>query len=500
MKLSLILATLALALGSFMNVLDSTIVNVSLTHIAGDFAISPNQGTWIITSYAVSEAIFLPLVGWMTKRFGVVKQYICATLLFTVASLLCGISFSFGFLLFSRVLQGVVGASMIPLSQTLMMSLYPKEKRGMAMGIWSITVIVAPVLGPVIGGFITDNFSWRWCFYINLPVGIISSILVYSIFKKQGYKEKIEKLPIDILGLILLTVGVGSLQIFLDKGNDLDWFASGTMRILAVCFVVSLVCLFIWEWYHDNPVVNVKLFTNRNFLIGSFTLTMATIAFFSVVVVTPLWLQNYMGYTAFKSGMTTATSGILVLFIAPILGSQLSRLDARKVIVFGFLLYAVISISMARLTPDVTSSYIALSRFLSGAALGFFFVPLNTITLSDIKNEDMAAASGLYNFMRNIGTSFGTSLSINFWDNKMTEHRATMVTGVSTSNPSFISYINQAGGTVGSKIAYINNTINRQASIMGVNDIMIVSGILILVLIPIIFLAKRPTKVISSGH
>ena len=192
MNFSLILATLALAIGSFMNVLDSTIVNVSLTHIAGDFAVSPNQGTWIITSYAVSEAIFLPLVGWMTKRIGVVRQYIWGTLLFTVASMLCGMSFSFSFLLFARVLQGVVGASMIPLSQTLMMTLYPKEKRGMAMGIWSITVIVAPVLGLVIGGFITDNISWRWCFYINLPIGIISSFLVYTIFKKRGYTEKLK--------------------------------------------------------------------------------------------------------------------------------------------------------------------------------------------------------------------------------------------------------------------------------------------------------------------
>ena len=222
----LILATLALAIGSFMNVLDSTIVNVSLTHIAGDFGIAPTQGTWVITSYAVSEAIFLPLIGWLTKRFGIVKQYTVATLLFTTASMLCGISFSFGFLLFARVLQGIVGASMIPLSQTLMLSFYPKEKKAMALGIWSMTVVLAPVLGPVIGGWITDSFSWRWCFYINLPFGIISTFIVHSIFKKKGYKDKTEKVPIDKWGLIFLALGISSLQIMLDKGNDLDWFSS----------------------------------------------------------------------------------------------------------------------------------------------------------------------------------------------------------------------------------------------------------------------------------
>ncbi len=500
MSISLVLATLALAIGSFMNVLDSTIVNVSLTHIAGDFAVSPNQGTWIITSYAVSEAIFLPLVGWMTKRIGVVRQYIWGTILFTVASILCGMSFSFSFLLFSRVLQGVVGASMIPLSQTLMMTLYPKEKRGMAMGIWSITVIVAPVLGPVIGGFITDNISWRWCFYINLPIGIISSFLVYTIFKKRGYTEKTENLPVDIVGLILLTLGVGSLQILLDKGNDLDWFSNDYIRMLGVCSFMSLIILAIWEWYHDNPVVNVRLFLNRNFLIGAVTLTLATIAFFSVNIVLPLWLQNYMGYTAFKSGTTTATSGILVLFIAPVLGSQLHRFDSRKVIIFGFILYSLVSIGMARMSPDVTSSYISLTRFMSGAALGFFFVPLNTITLSDIKDTEMASASGLFNFMRNIGTSFGTSLSINYWDRRISAHREVLVTGVNSSNPSFITYLNTIPGTAASKIASLNRIIDNQSALMGVNDIMVVSGVLILVLIPIILLAKRPERVIKGAH
>ena len=287
-SLEVILATVALSIGSFMNVLDSTIVNVSLSHIAGDFAVAPTQGTWVITSYAVSEAIFLPLIGWLTKKFGIVRQYIMATLFFTIASVLCGISFSFGFLLFARVLQGIVGASMIPLSQTLMMGFYPKDKKAVALGIWSMTIILAPVLGPVIGGWITDSFSWRGCFYINVPFGILSTLVVYYIFKKRGHKDKTENPPIDITGLIFLTIGISSLQIMLDKGNDLDWFSSRIIIVLALLSFIFLTLLVIWEWYHKNPMINVKFFLNRNFTVGALSISIGSAAFFASVVVIPL--------------------------------------------------------------------------------------------------------------------------------------------------------------------------------------------------------------------
>ena len=488
----LILATLALAIGSFMNVLDSTIVNVSLSHIAGDFAVAPTQGTWVITSYAVSEAIFLPLIGWLTKRFGIVRQYTVATLLFTGASMLCGISFSFGFLLFARVLQGIVGASMIPLSQTLMLSFYPKEKKAMALGIWSMTVVLAPVLGPVIGGWITDSFSWRWCFYINLPFGIISTYIVHYIFKKKKWVDKTEKLPVDIWGLVFLTIGIASLQIMLDKGNDLDWFSSPVITALGITAAVFLTILVIWEWYQDSPVVNVRLFLNRNFAAGSLSLTVSSIAFFSSVVVIPLWLQNYMGYTALQSGMTTSTLGLSILFIAPVLGSTLNKLDARKVVAAGFILFSITALLTGNYTPDVTSEYIAVSRFLAGIGLGMFFIPLNTITLSEIAPEDLAGASGLYNFTRNMGNSFGTSLAINFWDHRISIHHQDMAAAINTGNSNFLSYIHQSSGSLQMKLAVINQTITEQAALMGVNDIIIGSGIMILFLIPLVFIARKP--------
>lgn len=486
----LIIATLALAIGSFMNVLDSTIVNVSLSHIAGDFAVAPTQGTWVITSYAVAEAIFLPLIGWLTKRFGIVRQYIFATLFFTFASVLCGISFSFGFLLFARVLQGVVGASMIPLSQTLMLGFYPKEKQGIALGIWSMTIILAPVFGPMIGGWVTDSLSWRWCFYINVPFGVISSFIVYSIFKKKGYTDKIEKAPIDFWGLLLLAVGIGALQIMLDKGNDLDWFSNNTIVILAIISFVCLVSLVIWEWYQENPVVNIRLFLNRNFSVGAVCLTLGSIAFFSAVVVIPLWLQNYMGYTALKSGITTSTMGISSLFLAPILGGLLSKYDARKFTAFGFIAFSIASF-LFTYSPEVTTGYIAFTRFITGIGLAFFFIPLNVITLSDISQEELASASGLYNFTRNIGNSFGTSLAINFWTNKISVHHQELVSSINYANPNFSNYLSTLSGSLQMKLDAINNLITYQSAIMGVNDLIIASGVIMLLLIPFVFIAKK---------
>lgn len=492
MSLEIILATLALATGSFMNVLDSTIVNVSLSHIAGDFAIAPTQGTWVITSYAVAEAIFLPLIGWLTKRFGIVKQYVVATLLFTTASVLCGLSFNFEFLIFARVIQGIVGASMIPLSQTLMLSFYPKEKKGMALGIWSMTVILAPVFGPMIGGWITDTISWRWCFYINIPFGLISTYIVYKIFKNRNYKEKVEKAPIDVFGLICLVIGIGSLQLMLDKGNDLDWFSSPVIILLLILSLVFIILLIIWEWYHDNPIVNIRLFLNRNFTVGSLCLTVGSMAFFSGVVILPLWLQNFMGYTALQSGLTTCTMGLASLFIAPILGNLVSKYDARKFIVFGYIAFAITAFFF-NYTTDVTKEYIAFSRFITGFALGFFFIPLNTITLSDISTEDLAGASGLYNFMRNIGTSFGTSLSTNYWSNQMSLHHEELVSHINMGNPNFLSFINSFPGELGEKLSLINNMITMQSAVMGLNDILILGGIAMLMLIPFIFLARKTT-------
>lgn len=486
MNSSIILATLALAIGSFMNVLDMTIVNVSLSHIAGDFAVAPDQGTWVITSYAVAEAIFLPLIGWLTKRLGIIKQYIGATLLFTLASMLCGISPTYEFLLAMRILQGVVGASMIPLSQTLMLQLYPKEKKGIALGIWSMTIVIAPVVGPVLGGWVTDTASWRWCFYINLPFGIISSLIVYSIFKKDISKEKSIKEPIDIVGFIFLAIGVGSLQLMLDKGNDLDWFSSNTIIGLGISAFIFLVLLVIWEWHQENPVVNVRLFLNRNFFVGSFALMFSVLAYFSGVVAIPLWLQNYMGYTAFISGKSTSTLGIAIMMVAPILGKKIDKLDARKVAALGFLTLGISTFLTSNYSPQITPQYVAMTRFFNGFGVGIFFISLNTLTLSNISDENLASASGIYNFMRNIGSSLGTSLVIPAWNHAMAFHHTMMASTINTANPNISSSLAESP----KYLAMINQQVILQSSIMGINDVLIGGGIISLLLIPFLFLAK----------
>lgn len=487
----LVLATVALAIGAFMNVLDSTIVNVSLSHIAGDFGVAPNNGTWVITSYAVSEAIFLPLIGWLTTRFGVLRQYIWATLLFTLASMFCGISPTFEILLISRVLQGVVGASMIPLSQSIMMMLYPKDKKAVALGIWAMTVVIAPIVGPILGGWITDTFSWRWSFYINLPFGIISTFIIHKLAKSLNMKDDIKKEPIDIWGLVFLTIGIASLQLMLDKGNDLNWFESPTIIILAITSFIFLVILGIWEWHQEKPVVNVRLFLNRNFTIGAISLTIGQSIFFASVVVIPLWLQNYMGYTAYLSGLATASLGIPILLLAPIIGRIIPKVDVRKLIVIGFLLFAIVAIFFSAFPPNVTMKYIAANRFYTGFGLALFFTPLNFLTLSHIPENELPSASGLYNFMRNMGSSFGTSLSVNYWTHKTAFFHSSLVGAINYGNPNFTDFLQKIPGTISSKLAAIDYLITNQAATMSLNQLSYVSGLCILALIPFIFLAKN---------
>lgn len=494
-----LLATIALALGSFMNILDVTIVNTSVSHIAGDFAIPYSSGTWVITSYSVSEAILLPLTGWLTMRFGMLKQYIWATLLFTLASILCGLSPNFEMLLFARVLQGIVGASMIPLSQSLLMSIYPPEKRGMAIGIWAMTAVLAPIAGPILGGYITDIASWRWTFYINLPIGLFSAWMVKDIFEKRGWKDEVKKVPVDYFGLISLAVSIGCLQLLLDTGADHDWFASIQIRTLAIISFVFMGMFIIWELHQKNPVVNLKYFLNRNFVIGVLVLSIGSTAFFATVVILPIWLQNYMGYTAFKSGLTTSTTSVFVVILAPIIGGMLHKVDARKVVAFGFLTFFLVSWFAAQMTPEVTSAYIAVSRLMTGIGLACFFIPLNNIMFADVPNDEIPSASGISNFMRNIGNSIGTSLVVAYWDHVQAAHHEQMISAINEGNANYLSYLDKMGGTITSNLASLNQIINSQSALMGINDIMLGSGIIMLCLIPVVFIAHSSNKVIEGG-
>jgi len=317
---SLLLGTLALSLATFMNVLDSSIANVSIPAIAGDLGVSPGQGTWVITSFGIANAISVPLTGWLTQRFGAVRLFVLSVILFVLASWLCGFAPSLEMLVFFRVLQGLVAGPMIPLSQTLLLSSYPPAKAGMALALWGMTTLVAPVAGPLLGGWITDHIAWPWIFYINVPIGLMAAAMTWGIYRHRETPRR--KLPIDSVGLSLLVVWVGALQLMLDKGKELDWFASSEIVTLGLVALVGFAVFVVWELTDEHPVVDLRLFKRRNFTFGALALSVAYAVFFGNVVLLPLWLQQWMGYTATAAGMALAPVGLLAILLTPVIGKK----------------------------------------------------------------------------------------------------------------------------------------------------------------------------------
>jgi len=500
----LALATIALGLGSFMNVLDLTIVNVAVPTMSGAFAVTPTEATWIITSYSVAEAIMLPLAGFLAGRYGEVRMFVVATLLFTFASLLCAVSQNFSMLLASRVTQGVFGASMIPLSQTLLTTIFPAHQRGLALGIWAMTTVTAPIVGPLSGGWLTDNVSWHWIFLINLPVGLlVSSAVAFLLAGRDVSRPEMRAQKIDLVGLALLVVGVGSLQILLDKGNELDWFSSGTIVALAISAAVALLAFVVWEWGEAAPLVDLRLFKGRNFLVGAVCLLLGSMAFFAVVVIIPLWLQTYQGYTSFWAGKTVAFGGVLAFILGPIIGANIDRVDARAITTFGFLVFAAVGYWGANFTPDVDYWTVALTRLFMGIGISCFFLPLVAISLSGLLADQVAAAAGLTNFMRNLGASFGTAIATWLWTSHAAASHAVLMENIRSQNPALGDYLNrlrQLGLSDEAAHAYIEQMINVQSYALATDQIQLIAGALMASLVAVIWWAKPPFVVSRAGH
>jgi DHA2 family multidrug resistance protein len=494
-------ATLALALAAFMNILDLTIANVSVPTIAGSMGVSPTQGTWIVTSYAVSEAIMLPLTGWFAARLGQRRMFMTAVFAFTGASLLCAASPSFPMLLAARVLQGSVGAAMIPLAQAMLLAIYPPAKRGLAMGIFTMTTVAAPIIGPLAGGWITDHLSWHWIFLVNLPVGGLCLLLVWGLLGR--YESARTKVPVDLAGMALLALGVGSLQIMLDKGNELDWFGSPWIVTLAVVATLALSLFVVWTLTSRNPVVDLRLFASRNFAVGVVCLALASVAFFGTNVVVPLWLQTHMGYTAEWAGRTLAFGGMLAIVLGPLIGANIHRLDARAVATFGLSMFALFAWLSSRFPPDVDFRTLAATRLIMGVGLSSLFLPLTTIYLSGLSAEQTASAAGLANFMRNIGSSFGTSIMTSLWAHRTTQFSATLAEHVADQHPAAVSYLDQLrqlGLSGSAALAYVQDVvIGTQASLMATNAVLLASAALMLGLIGIVWLARPPFSARSAA-
>jgi DHA2 family multidrug resistance protein len=483
--------TVALSAATFMNVLDTSIANVSLPAIAGDLGVSPNQGTWVITSFAIANAIAVPLTGWLSQRFGQVRLFVGSVLLFVIASWLCGLAPNMPMLIGFRALQGFVAGPMIPLSQTLLLASYPRALAGLAMAMWAMTTLVAPVMGPLLGGWITDNIAWSWIFYINIPVGIVAAAGAWGIYRHRDTQKR--KLPIDSVGLALLVVWIGALQMMLDLGKEHDWFQSQMIVGLAVVAVVGFAFFLIWELTDKHPVVELRLFARRNFWAGTIATSMGYGLFFGNVVLLPLWLQQFMGYTATDAGMVTAPVGLMALVLSPIVGRTVSKVDPRRYATFAFIVFGIVLWMRSQFNTQADMATILIPTVIQGVAMAFFFIPLMTITMSGLTPEQTPAASGLTNFVRITAGAIGTSVSTTLWESRAAMHHAQLSEAVNAGSAvaqQTLAGLQAAGLSAEQALFQINRLVDQQAFMLAADDIFYLSAGLFLALIPLVWVTR----------
>ena len=407
------LIAVIVALAAFMEVLDTSIANVALPYMAGSLGASNDQSTWVLTSYLVSNAVVLPISGWFAGVLGRKRFFMICLASFTAASLLCGIAPSLGAIIFFRILQGAGGGGLQPMAQAILADTFPPEKRGLAFALYGVTAVVAPTIGPTLGGWITDNYTWRWIFFINLPVGILALLLVFRVIEDPPWVKRLAGagVKIDYIGVGLLALGVGALQVMLDKGQEDDWFGSHFILTLAVLAGVGLISLVLWEWFQKNPIVDVRLFKNLNFLGANAMMFVLGIMYFGSLVMMPLFLQTLLGYTSESAGLVLSASGLVLLFSMPVVGTLAGKVQARYLIAFGWLALASSNFySMRDLDLQISFGSASVLRIFQVAGLGFLFVPINLAAYVGMPLEKSNAISGLVNFMRNIGSSVGTSM------------------------------------------------------------------------------------------
>lgn len=491
----LVVGAIAVSMATFMNVLDVSIANVSLPAIAGDLGVSPHQGTWVITSFAVSNAISIPLTGWLAQRFGQVRLFLSAVVLFVLASLLCGMAQSMEMLIAARVLQGAVAGPMVPMSQSLLLASFPRAKAGVAMAVWSMTALVAPITGPILGGWISDNYSWPWIFFINVPCGLIVASIIWRIYRTR--ETETQKLPVDRVGVALLVLWIAAIQLVLDKGRELNWFESSEIVSLAIASFVGLVFFIIWELNTRHPVVDLALFKRRNFLAGVVTISIGYGTFFGALVILPLWLQTQVGYTATTAGLTMAPVGLVAFFISPLIAKYIHRMDVRYIATFGFIVFSLAMYIRSHFTLDPDMEAVLIPAYIQGIAVATFFIPVNLLMFSGLEPEDIPAASGLGNFLRLLFGGFGGSIATTMWDNRAAMHHARLTEEANAFNPHYTQYLDQLGNAGFSELqaaTVFEHNLSLQASTMGVNDIFWLSAVIFIALIAIIWMAKPETS------
>lgn len=491
----LILGSFAVALATFMNVLDSSIANVAIPTISGNLGVSVDEGTWVITLFAAANAVAIPLTGWLTQRLGQIRLFVGSILLFVLSSWLCGIAPNLIVLLAARILQGAVAGPLIPLSQAILLSSFPKEKSAQALALWAMTATVGPIVGPALGGWMTDSYSWSWIFYINVPVGLFAAAVVWAIYRDR--ESPTQKLPIDVVGLASLITWVASLQIMLDKGKDLDWFASPVIITLAIVALLSFLFFVIWELTEPDPIIDLHLFKGRNFLFGTVAISVGFALFFANLVVLPQWMQQYLAYPAVDAGLATAPLGIFAVLLAPVIGKLLPKANLRVLATLAFLGFAGVFFMRANYTTGVDTFTLVLPTLLQGIPMALFFVPLTAIILSGQSPAKIPAAAGLSNFVRVFCGAAGTSLATTIWNNRAVLHHARLTEQAAPNSPLYSATLDTIqstlGFTPGQAVAYFERGLNTQAIMLGLNDIFWISGVIFVAIVPLIWLTK-PTK------
>ena len=496
------LITITVMLPTIMEIVDTSVANVALPHMQGSLNAGTDEITWVLTSYLVSNAVVLPMTGWLSRMFGRKRFLITCIVLFTLSSFLCGAAPSLGFLILFRVMQGAAGGALVPNSQAILMETFPPEEQGMAMAIFGVGAMFGPIIGPALGGYVTDQLNWRWIFYINIPIGIIAVLMAALFLFDPAYLRHKGKISIDYWGLVLLTVGLGSLQVVLDKGQRDDWFSSSFIVTFALLAAICLTSLLIVELRHKHPIVNLRLFRYIAYSAGNFLMFIFGFCLYSAIMLIPLFLQTLMGYDATLSGLVLAPGGVATLITMPFVGAALQRIDGRWIVFTGLVLSSTAMFLMHGFTLNASFWDFVWPRVVLGFGLGMIFVPLTTLTLAVIPKEEMGNATGMYNLLRNLGGSVGIAVSATLLARYNQFYQHSLAKYVNPYNPLFQQrYAQIAGAGVGRGIApassgtfslaLLYRMVQRQAGMLSYNHIFWILGIAFLVVIPFLLLLKK---------
>ncbi|OLN26499.1 Inner membrane component of tripartite multidrug resistance system [Desulfovibrio sp. DV] len=498
------LITLAVMIPTLIEILDTSIANVALGHIQGSLSAGQDEVTWVLTSYLVSNAIVIPVSGFLSKVFGRRNYLIISVVIFTIASMLCGLATSLGMLVFFRIIQGLGGGGLQPMSQAILLEAYPPRERGLAMAIFAMGAVLGPILGPLLGGYITDNYSWRWIFNINVPVGILAVALIWLYIKDPDYLERRKTgESVDYIGLALLTVGLGCLQIVLDKGQQDDWFSSDFIFTLSLVAGIALTAFLVWELVCKHPVVDLRVFKDRSFATGNVVMFFGYFAFFGAIVLLPLYLQNLMGYSAFLAGVVLGPGGLIMLAVLPIVGKMTTKIDARFILWVGLLISAYSLFNMSGFSLDIDIGTAIAARNIQAVGIAFFFVPLSYLTMAYLPREAMNNASAIFNLLRNLGGSFGVAFVTTLLARRAQFHQSRLIENLTPLDLSYQSAQDRLTAYLAPKLLGIHDAAQtagatlyrlmlRQASAMAFCDVFYAQGLMFLGLAVMMWIMKKP--------